>query len=116
MTTGANLKVSGVLPDHLKNAAVHLSLERPLNSTAADIEPVPPVSPENRQARERIYISNHRRANTYVLAQGDTMAAGETFAASLAVPAALPWTNVILKASATVSNESGLGVIVLSGP
>ena len=113
VTPGSSLKVSGALPDQLKNAAVHLTLERPLSSTAAGIEAVPPSSPENRQARDRAYTANHRRANTYVLAETDTVAEGKTFAASLVVPAVLPWTNVTVKASATVSSDSGIGVLVL---
>lgn len=116
VTPGSNLKVSGTLPARLNNAAVHLTLERPLNSAAPAIEPLPPSAPENRQAREGVYLANHRRANTYILAEADTIAAGTTFAASLAVPATLPWTNLTLKASATVSNESGVGVFVLHVP
>ncbi|HLX68040.1 MAG TPA: C25 family cysteine peptidase [Verrucomicrobiae bacterium] len=113
---GSNLKVSGVLPDRLSNAAVHVTLERPLNSTSSALEPVPPNSPENRRARERILIANHHRANSYVLTEADAVAVGKTFSVSLAVPAALPWTNLTLKASATTSNESGLGVLVLRKP
>lgn len=113
VTPGSNLKVSGALPDRLNGAAVHLTLERPLDSTPSGVEPVPPGSAENRQERERIFIANHRHANTYILAQADTVAVGKTFSAALAVPTDLQWTNLTLKASATASNESGLGVLVL---
>jgi hypothetical protein len=112
-TPGTNLKVTGALPDRLNSAAVHLTLERPLDSTAVGFEAVPPNSPENRQAQDRVYAANHRRANTYVLAQADAVVAGKTFSASLAVPDALTWTNLTLKAAATLSNETGLGVLVL---
>lgn len=110
---GSNMKVTGALPDRLGGATVHLTLERPLDSTVDGLETVPPNSPENRQAQDRAFVANHRRANTYVLTQVDTVAAGKTFASSLAVPETLSWTNLTLKAAATVSNETGLGVLVL---
>ena len=116
VTPGSNLKVSGVLPDNFSGAAVHLTLERPLDSTSPVLETVPPNSPENREARERIYIANHQRANTYVLTQADTVATNKNFSAMMAVPAALPWTNLTLKASATISNETEQGVLVLPVP
>lgn len=113
---GSNLKVSGTLPERLNGAAVHLTLERPLNSTPSGLEPVPENAPENRQVWERVFFANYRRANNYVLVQADTVALGKTFAVSLAVPASLPSTNLVLKASATVSNETGIGVLVLRVP
>ncbi|MGD0262182.1 MAG: C25 family cysteine peptidase [Verrucomicrobiota bacterium] len=113
VTAGKSFAVSGVLPGRLKGATVHLALERPLNSAPLDLEKLPPDSPENQDARERAFMTNHQRANSFVLASADATASGIRFAGLLEMPAHLPWTNLVCRASATLSNETGLGVITV---
>ena len=113
VNAGQTLTVSGVLPARLNGATVRLTLERPLNSAPLDLEKPPPNSPGNREARERTFIANHQRANSFVLASAEAKAAGGRFAGSLEMPARVPWKSLICRASATLSNETGLGVITV---
>ena len=113
VTAGKTLTVRGVLPTRLKGVTVHLTLERPLNSAPLDLEKVPPNSPGNREARESTFIANHQRANSFVLASAEAKASGTGFVGSLEVPANLPWKRLICRASATLSNETALGVITV---
>ena len=113
VTAGKALTVSGVLPSRLKGVTVHLTLERPLNSAPVDLVKLHPASPGNREARERAFIANHQRANSFVLASAEAKAAGNRFVGSLEMPANSPWSNLICRASATLSNETGLGVITV---
>jgi hypothetical protein len=113
VTAGKALTVSGVLPSRLKGVTVHLTLERPLNSAPVDLVKLHPASPGNREARERAFTANHQRANSFVLASAEAKAAGNRFVGSLEMPANAPWSNLICRASATLSNETGLGVITV---
>ena len=56
------------------------------------------------------FVANHQRANSFVLASAETKAAVTNFVGSLAVPANLPWKLLVCRASATLSNETALGV------
>jgi len=105
---GQQLAVSGLLPDRLKGAAVHLSLARPLDSVPTSLEALAPNSATNRDARERAFIARHQSANSFVLATAEAKASGNHFVASLAAPANLGWSNLVLRASAALSNEVGL--------
>jgi hypothetical protein len=113
VTAGQTLTVSGVLPGRLNGATVRLTLERPLNSAPLALEKLPPNAPGNRQARERTFIANHQRVNSFVLASAEATASGGRFVGSLEMPAHLPWESLICRASATRSNETGLGVITV---
>lgn len=113
LTAGKALAVRGDLPIRLQGVTVHLTLERPLDSVPPDLEKLPPNSPGNREARQRTFVANHQRANSFVLASADAKAAGADFVGSLEVPANLPWTRLICRASATRSNETALGVIAV---
>ena len=110
---GKDFKLEGILPDRLLNALVHITLERPLNSTPVGLERPPPVALENSEARLRAIANNHKRANLFILAEAEVQSVGGNFAASMTVPAELPWTNLILRASARVSWEKGLGILRL---
>jgi hypothetical protein len=111
---GRILKVAGVLPDRLRDATVRITLERPLDSAPTGLEQLPPQSPENRQARIRAIAINYERANSFTIAAAEAKSRGRNFATALEVPADLPWSNLILRASATRSNETGLGVLTLT--
>ena len=113
ISAGQDAEVSGSLPDGLKGATVRISLERPLISAPAVPVELPPNSPTNRDARERAFLARHQSANSFVLTTADAKVSGTHFAASLKTPASLPWSNVVVRASATMSNETGMGVVVV---
>ena len=113
VTAGKALAVRGVLPIRLQGVVVHVTLERPLNSEPLDLEKLPPNSLGNGQARQHTFMANHQRANSFVLASAQAKAAGTNFVGSLEVPASLPWKRLICRASATLSNETALGVITV---
>ena len=106
----AILTVTGALPQRLAGASVKITLERPLNSAPVDLEQVP----DNRAEAARVLAANEARANAYVITSADAATDGNRFTATLKVPEALPWTNLILKASGTLSNETAFGVRVVS--
>jgi hypothetical protein len=108
---GTEVDVSGLLPDGLKDATVRVSLERPLNSVPTNLEEPPPNSPADREARERVFMARHQSANSFVLATTEAKASGNHFTASVTAPDTLPWSNVVIRASATLSNETGIGVV-----
>ena len=111
---GKDFEVGGLLPDGLKGATVRVSLERPLSSAPSGLGEVPSNSPANRGARERAFMTRHQAANSFVLATAETRASDNHFSALLKVPADLPWSNLVLRASATLSNGLGIGVIAVS--
>jgi hypothetical protein len=110
---GKEVAISGVLPDRLSGAQVQLSLERPLNSFPVSLPELPSNSPTNRDARQRAFIARHESANSFVLTSAEAKASGNRFAGSLHVPSAIPWSNVVLRASATLAKEAGIGVVVV---
>jgi hypothetical protein len=113
VTAGKALAVRGVLPIRLQGVTVHLTLERPPDSEPLDLEKLPLNSPGNREARQHTFMTNHQRANSFVLASTEAKAAVTNFVGSLAVPANLPWKRLICRASATLSNETALGIITV---
>ena len=113
VTAGKSLTVSGVLPVRLKGVTVHVTLERPLDSAPVDLETLPPDTPGNQQARQRVFMANHDRANSFVLASADVKAFGTEFTCSFAVPGNLPWKRLNCRASAMQSGQPALGVITV---
>lgn len=114
IVAGKILAVTGLLPDRLRGAKVRVTLERPLNAPPAGLEKPPPSTPENRHARERIFINNHQRANSFVLASTEARTTRNQFVAAIQVPIGLPWTNLILRATATLNPMTGFGILPLS--
>jgi hypothetical protein len=110
---GQRILVKGVVPDGLAGAAVGVTLERMIGSAPTDLEKLPASTPENQEARERIAVSNHRRANSFVLASAGARPEGTRFQCPLEVPATLPWTNVVLRAYAATEAAEALGVLTL---
>ncbi len=110
---GKTLRVEGSLPSSLNGAAVRLTLARPAGSNPPDLAKVPPNRAENRQAREHVFAANHQRPNSFVLAAAEARTSSGSFAATLQAPAILPWSKVIVRASATVSNQSSMGIMVV---
>jgi hypothetical protein len=110
IAAGQLIQVRGTLPARLSGAAVRVTLERPLNSAPAGLERVPPSSLDTAAARERVFAANHRRANAFEIAAIEVAGSGTEFAASLRVPADLPWKKLVVRAAARVGNQSGLAV------
>jgi hypothetical protein len=111
---GKALAVRGVLPKHLDGAKVHLTLERLIGSVPAGLEKVPANSPENREARNRAFDFNFERANSFILAAADAQVSGSQFTGSLAAPSELPWSNLVLRATATLPHDVGFGILTLT--
>lgn len=114
IVAGKTATVTGLLPDRLRGAPVRVTLERPLNSQPAGLKKPPANTPENRDARERVFIDNHRRANSFILTSAQAKTSGAHFVATVEVPADLAWTNLVLKATSTREHDTGLGVLPVS--
>ncbi len=114
VAAGNTLAVSGTLPKRLEGAAVRLTLERPLNSQPADLAEVPALTPLNHNVSLRVLAANNHRANSYVQSSIEAQGRANRFAAELKLPRKLPWSNLVLRASAAISNETGLGIRVLT--
>ena len=79
------IAVQGSLPDRLKGAIVHVSLERPLGSKPGDWEELPDASPGNATARGKTATENHPKANNPVLAEAEANSDQTRFKCSLGV-------------------------------
>jgi hypothetical protein len=109
---GQGLTVKGAVPPRLAGAALRVTLERPLPSRPASLEPLPQDSPANRPARERIAADNCGRANQFVLASATALADAQHFQCVLAAPK-LPWPEVVVRACAEKGDECAQGVATL---
>jgi len=110
LSPGKTCLVKGTVPARLKDAKIELTLERPVSSLPADLEPLPKETPFNAAARDRVMLGNHERANRFVVAEGEASAAGGRFEATLTVPAKILWPRLILRAYAANDREEGLAV------
>ena len=106
---GKPLTVSGLLPKRLEGAPVRIALERPLNSPPCNLESFPTVTTENRAFRADLIATNHQRANDFVLVSANAETVGNGFQATLTVPDRVPWSTLVLRATATTSTETALG-------
>ncbi len=95
--------VSGTLPDRLAGAAVRVTLEQPGGEKPAGVDNTGAPSAEN-----------CARANNFILTAADAILTGNHFTCALTPPSALPWSNIILRATAATTNESALGVLTLA--
>jgi len=103
VVAGKPLTVRGTLPDRLAGAAVHVTLERPSGAKPASVDNAGALSAES-----------CARANNFILTAADARLTGTHFTCTLTSPAALPWTNLVLRATAATTDESALGVLNLS--
>jgi hypothetical protein len=113
VSAGGRPLIDGTVPARLAGAAVRVTLERPLGSRPAGLEPLPGAAPETRAARERIGAANLQRINNFVLATLETTATGTRFSCALELPAKVPWQKVVIRASAETATEWALGAITL---
>jgi hypothetical protein len=100
------------VPARLAGAALRVTLERPLASRPADLDPLPSDSPEKAVNRRRILEENRRRANQFVLASASAVAEGQRFECSLAAPK-VSWPEVVVRVVGEKGDESAQGVTVL---
>lgn len=108
VAAGAMLTVRGKVPARLAGARLTLTLERTVNSVPADLIPVPK---EPGEARDRVLLANHDRANRFVVATAECRATADgRFEAKLETPAKLPWPRLILRARAVTEGAEGLAV------
>jgi hypothetical protein len=113
---GQKLSVSGKVLARLAGARVRLTLERTVNSTPEDLETMPVPSharSEEIQARDRVMLANHERANRFVVAASESTVKDGRFQATLDVPAKLPWPRLILRVYAANEREEGMAVRTL---
>ncbi len=110
---GKTITLTGVLPERLAGATVRVTLERPIGSTPDGLAWLPADFPETHAARERLATENHERANDVVLTAAETNLTADAFAFPVTVPANLPWSNVVLRATATTGTESAMGTMTL---
>jgi hypothetical protein len=104
---GAAVTIQGDLPERLAGAQVRLTLERPVSSEPADLEPLPATEGG---ARDRVMLANYDKANRFVLAEKVLTADGGHFEAALVTPARLPWRRLLVRAYASTDRAEGLGV------
>ncbi len=116
IAAGEKLAVSGKVPARLAEAHLRLTLERPVNSAPEELEAMPRSShlrSEEFQARQRVMLANHERANRFVLAASEGTVKDGRFQATLDVPAKLPWPRLILRVYAANRHEEGMAVRTL---
>jgi len=93
----------------LAGAKVRVALERPVSSTAPDVEPLPKDAAE----RDKVMLANHERSNRFVLAAADAEVRDGRFEVKLNLPAKLPYPRLTLRAYAATNREEVMGVKVL---
>jgi hypothetical protein len=106
---GGTITVTGEAPDRLAGAKVRLTLERPLTSEPADLQPLP----EKKDERAQVMLGNHERANRFVLAERETTVADGRFEVKLAIPDKAPWSRLLIRAYAATDRYDGCGVLAL---
>ncbi len=110
---GSTVVVRGTLPERLKGARVHLSIDRPVGFKPTDLDTLPDASPEKAATRERTVLANHRKANQTVLAEADAKSSQTGFECALTLPASIPWPRLVVRAYATRGSDVALGVEIL---
>lgn len=108
---GGKLRVNGRLPIRLAGAKIHLTLERPLNSSPQDLEALPPNTPQNREERARVALANLERANSLILTTAEATAEADQFTAEVPIPPAIPWKHILVRASALLNNDFAVAVL-----
>ncbi|MGH7172081.1 MAG: C25 family cysteine peptidase, partial [Gemmataceae bacterium] len=110
VSPGKKLTVSGKVPSRLAGARLRITLERTVNSVPEDLAAMPKAPAE---ARDRVMLANHERANRFVLTTSESTVKDGRFQATLDVPANLPWRSLILRAYAANEHAEGMTVRIL---
>jgi peptidase C25-like protein len=108
---GRTIRIRGEAPDRLEKALVRLTLERPLASEPADLEPLPKQKGAD---RDRVMLANHDRANRFVLFSKDVVVKNGLFEVEWKLPAALPWPRLVLRAYAATDRHEAIATLPLS--
>jgi hypothetical protein len=106
---GGTIVVTGEVPDRLAAAKVRVTLERPLTSEPADLQPLP----EKKDERAKVMLANHDRANRFVLAAQEATVKDGRFEVKLEIPEKAPWPRLLIRAYAATDRHEGLGVLAL---
>jgi hypothetical protein len=104
------LIVNGTLPKRLAGARVWLTLERTVDSVPNDLEAIPPSTSAT---RDPVILSNHERANRFVVAASEGTVKDGRFQGTLDVPKKLPWPRLIVRVYAANEHEDGMAVQTL---
>jgi hypothetical protein len=111
---GAALTVRGEAPARLEGARVKLTLERPVTSTPAGLEPLPKAAGKE---RDRVMLANHERANRFALAEAEAVVKDGRFEAKLDLPTAkLPAAKLYLRAYAATERQEAQTVLTVEAP
>jgi hypothetical protein len=57
---------------------------------------------------------NCARANDFILTAAEASLSGIHFTCTLTPPSALPWTNLVLRATATTADQFAFGILTLA--
>ncbi len=108
---GNTITVAGKVSPRLAGARAKLTLERPLTSFAADLQPLPSAAGEE---RARVMLANHERSNRFVLAVQEATVRDGRFEVQVKLPDKVPWPKLVLRAYAVnEARQEGLGVLTL---
>jgi hypothetical protein len=110
VSAGGKLIVNGSLPKRLTGARVWLTLERTVDSIPKDLKAVPLVASAT---HEQVILSNHERANRFVLAASEGTVEADRFQGTLDIPKQLPWPRLIMRVYAANEREEGMAVQAL---
>jgi hypothetical protein len=100
--------IRGTLPSGFVGTQVRVTLARPMSGQPLDMQPIPDAPPE---ARSRVILANHDKANAMVLLTKDTTARDRRFDLQLDLPRKLTWPRLILRAQAVYGDADALGAI-----
>ncbi len=108
---GAAVVVEGTLPDALRDATVHVTLERPFGVAPEDLPVVPEGPPA---ARHDALLARWKRMNDVVIRRFDVQAAEGRFSVPMALPDRLPGDRWILRARAVSEARNADAAIALT--
>jgi len=104
---GKTIEVTGALPAAFARSPVRVALERPVGSQTPGLEPLP----DDRAKAGSVMMANHERANSVVLATEEVKPTDGTFRCTLSVPADVPWSRLIVRATAATEKDMVVGVM-----
>jgi len=110
VSAGEKLTANGILPKRLAGARVWLTLERTVNSVPNDLEAIPSVASAR---HDQVLLSNHDRADRFVVAASEGTVKEGRFQGTLDVPKKLPWPRLIVRVYAANEREEGMAVQTL---
>lgn len=114
LTPGSPIVVQGELPAALTECRIKLTLERPLTSVPAGLQPLPANSAPERQ---QVMLANHERANQFVLQSQEFTVIDRRFQVQLWLPDGAPqYPRLLVRAYGVSGNQEAQGVAILEAP